>query len=125
MKPEQAALLHKAESSLKAARLLASEGYHDFAASRAYYAMFYAAEALLLGAGLSYSKHSAVIAAFGQHFARTRRLDPELHDYLIKAQEARILSDYGVEFEDAEAMAAVQIERAARFVACARALLEE
>lgn len=41
------------------------------------------------------------------------------------AQEARILSDYGVEFEDAEAMAAVQIERAARFVACARALLEE
>ncbi len=52
MKPEQAALLRKAESSLKAARLLASEAYHDFAASRAYYAMFYAAEALLLGAGL-------------------------------------------------------------------------
>lgn len=57
MKPEQAALLNKAESGLSAARLLPSGAYHDLAASRAYYAMFYAAEALLLGAGLSYSKH--------------------------------------------------------------------
>ena len=36
-----------------------------FAASRAYYAMFYAAEALLQSRGLAFSKHSAVHAAFG------------------------------------------------------------
>lgn len=125
MRREQTALLNKADSSLAAARLLASGTYHEFAASRAYFAMFYAAEALLLGAGLSYSKHSAVIAAIGQHFARTGRADPELHDYLIKAHEVRNLGDYALDFEDAEAVAAVQIERAARFIASAKRLLEE
>lgn len=45
MKPEQAAL-KKAHESLAAARDLA-EKYPDFAVSRAYYAMFYAATAML------------------------------------------------------------------------------
>jgi uncharacterized protein (UPF0332 family) len=48
MSPEVKALLHKAGESLQAAELLQREGYLDFAASRAYYAMFYAAQALLL-----------------------------------------------------------------------------
>jgi uncharacterized protein (UPF0332 family) len=34
-------LMAKAEESLAAARLLRDGGYHGFAASRAYYAMFY------------------------------------------------------------------------------------
>ena len=33
----------KARYSLAAAELLTNEGYHDIAASRAYYAMFYVA----------------------------------------------------------------------------------
>jgi hypothetical protein len=57
--------------------------------------------------------------------ALLHKAESSLKADLIKAQEARILGDCGVEFEDAEAMAAVQIERAARFVASARALLEE
>jgi uncharacterized protein (UPF0332 family) len=40
-------LLEKAESAIGAAETLLREGYLDFAAGRAYYAMFYAAEALL------------------------------------------------------------------------------
>lgn len=58
MTPEQAALLRKAQDSVRAAKLLASQGFYDFAASRAYYAMFYVAEAILLSQGLSFSKHS-------------------------------------------------------------------
>jgi uncharacterized protein (UPF0332 family) len=46
---------------LQAARLLAEGGFFDFAISRAYYSMFYIAEAFLLGERLAYSKHSAVI----------------------------------------------------------------
>ena len=53
MKPGVQSLLDKAHASVQAARLLNGEGYPDFAASRAYYAMFYAAEALLLSRGLS------------------------------------------------------------------------
>jgi len=64
VKSEQADLLRKSRQSLEAAKLMEQQHYNDFAASRAYYAMFYVAEALLLEYGLSFSKHSAVIAAF-------------------------------------------------------------
>lgn len=66
MTPEQQGLLEKAARSLQAAKLLNQEGLSEFATTRAYYAMFYVAEAFLEGEGLSFSKHSAVIAAFGQ-----------------------------------------------------------
>lgn len=45
-----------------AATLLLDAGYAGFSTSRSYFAMFYVAEALLLGKDLSFSKYSAVIA---------------------------------------------------------------
>ena len=96
MKPEVQALLTKSRDSLAAAELLQRENYLDFAASRAYYAMFYAAEALLLERGLSFSSHSAVIAAFGKEFSKTGALDARLHRQLIDAQDFRNLGDYGI-----------------------------
>jgi uncharacterized protein (UPF0332 family) len=45
------ALFAKARDSLAAAHVLIKDGYHDFAASRAYYAMFYVASALLAELG--------------------------------------------------------------------------
>jgi len=48
---EITANLERAEQSIQAARQLASGGYYDFAASRAYYAAFYAATAVLLNEG--------------------------------------------------------------------------
>jgi hypothetical protein len=41
MKPDLQALINKAKDSLGAAKNLVRDGYFDFAASRAYYAMFY------------------------------------------------------------------------------------
>ena len=96
MKKEIRPLLAKARESLEAARLLLKKGYADFAASRGYYAMFYVAEALLLDRGLSFSSHSAVIAAFGKEFAKTGVLDARFHRYLLDAQDFRNLGDYGV-----------------------------
>jgi uncharacterized protein (UPF0332 family) len=54
MTPEQQDLLILARDSLAAARLLDDEGYYGFAAARAYYAMFYVAEAFLLESDLSF-----------------------------------------------------------------------
>jgi uncharacterized protein (UPF0332 family) len=68
---ETDALMSRARRSLIAARLLLEAGSPDFAASRAYYAMFYAAEALLLSRGLAFSKHEAVIAEFAREFVRS------------------------------------------------------
>jgi len=95
MMPEQDTLFVQAQSSLKAARLLQSAGLYGFAASRAYYAMFYIAEAFLLGKGLSFSKHSAVHAAFGEHFVKAGQVSKEFHNYLIHGMEVRHAGDYG------------------------------
>lgn len=67
--------LARAQESLGAARVLAASGYYDFVASRAYYVAFYAATALLLSEGLSFRKHTAVIATIHQAFIKTGKLD--------------------------------------------------
>jgi uncharacterized protein (UPF0332 family) len=69
----------------------------NIAASRAYYAMFYVAEALLMNRGLVFSSHSVVIAAYGREFDCSMELDQKFHRYLIASQNARHIGDYGVE----------------------------
>ncbi|MBI3950529.1 MAG: HEPN domain-containing protein [Acidobacteria bacterium] len=88
--------LEKAERSLQAARALLKQEYVEEACSRAYYAMFYAAQALLKYHGIQVKKHSAVIAMFGEHFAKTGMIDPKYHRLLIDAREDRELVDYNV-----------------------------
>ncbi len=55
MTPEQFDLLLKARQSVSAAKVLLDNGYSDYAASRAYYSMFYVAEAFLIGQEMSFS----------------------------------------------------------------------
>jgi len=90
-------LLQKAQSSIQAAKLLYGENYYDFAASRGYYAMFYTAEALLLSKGLSFSSHSAVLAAFGREFVKPGIIAAKFHRYLLDAEDLRHTGDYGIE----------------------------
>jgi uncharacterized protein (UPF0332 family) len=120
---EQAALLQKARESLQAARLLLEQQFYDFAASRTYYAMFYVAQGFLLGECLSFSKHSAVIAAFGQRFAKTGRVPPEYHRHLIQGQALRNVGDYDIGPAISEADAAEQIAHAEAFIGLAEQLL--
>jgi len=94
MKTEVKELFKKAERSFSAAERLFKDGDYDFAVSRAYYAMFYCAEALLLTKNLSFSKHSAVISSFGKEFVKTGILDKKLQRYLLDTFDARQKSDY-------------------------------
>lgn len=96
MKSETQALLDKARQSLQAAKNLQEDGFLDFAASRAYYALFYTTQALLIEQGLSYSSHAAVIAAFGKTFAKTGKLGSKFHRYLLDAQDTRNIGDYSI-----------------------------
>ena len=97
MKSETAKLLAKASRAVEAARQHLQKGDVDFAASRAYYAMFYAAEALLIERELHFKKHSGVHAAFGEHFSKTGVLDPKFHRWLLDAFDLRLEGDYGFE----------------------------
>ena len=119
MTEDQLDLLTDARDSLAAARLLLQSGFPGYAASRAYYAMFYVAEAFLESKGLAFSKHSAVIAAFGQHFAKTGQVPTEHHTFLIEAQEMRHKGDYGGTGSVEADQAAKQIERAEQFLSVA------
>ena len=120
MTDEIGALLIKAERSCRSARRTLEDGDYDFAVSRAYYAMFYTAEALLLAKGLAFSRHSAVHAAFGAHFAKTHLLDPALHRQLIDAFRDRQIGDYEVLEEVSRETAEKRIAQAEHFVAAAR-----
>ncbi len=96
MKIEQEQLLQKSRDSLQAAQLLVDNNLPAFAVARAYYAMFYIAEAFLLGENLTFSSHAAVIATFGRVFAKTKRIPVNYHRFLIDAQEKRIEADYNL-----------------------------
>ena len=123
MTSEVQALLTKGRESRQAAQLLEREGYHDFAVSRAYYALFYAAEALLLARGLSFSSHAAVIAAFGREFAKPGVLDAKFHRWLIDAQDFRSLGDYGIGSKITAKQVGDLLDWAAEFLAAAEKLL--
>lgn len=116
MTSEQSALLQKAKDNIRAAKLLAEDGLYDVSVSRAYYAMFYIASAFLLGEGLSFSKHSAVIAAFGRYFTKTRNLPAKFHRYLIEGESIRNAADYDVEEGLSRDEALMQISRAEEFL---------
>ncbi|MCL5103247.1 MAG: HEPN domain-containing protein [Armatimonadetes bacterium] len=117
MTQDERDLLLKAKESISAAKVLLDTGYPDFAASRAYYAMFYVAEAFLATEGLAFSKHAAVISAFGRDFANTERVPRELHAWIIEAQDWRHAADYGPRQYVEPEVAKLQIERAERFLA--------
>ncbi len=89
--------LEKAERLIRSAQILIDSGDYDSAASRLYYAMFFTVEALLETKGLSFSSHRAIIAAYGQHFAKTKEMDPKYHQILIAAFNQRQLGDYRVQ----------------------------
>lgn len=58
LKEQLQPMIRKALRSIAAAKRDLEEGDYDFASSRAYYAAFYAMEAILLTENLVFSKHS-------------------------------------------------------------------
>jgi uncharacterized protein (UPF0332 family) len=123
VKPETQQLLDKALRALDAAQTLLDRGDADFSIGRAYYAMFYIAEALLHEQGLRSRKHSGVIALFGSTFAKTGAMDTKFHRWLLDAFDKRILADYGVDAVLTHEDSAQMIAQAREFWEAARRLL--
>ena len=98
--------IHKSEEKLKAAKTLLREGFVDDAISRAYYAMFHAASAVLLSEGITVESHGALKTIFGLHFIRTGKIDRKYGRWLNKLKDERENGDYDIftsfESEDAK-----------------------
>lgn len=107
--------MNRARQTLESSGVLLAHGDYPGAMNRAYYAMFYAANALIATKGLERSKHSGVMAAFRQHFVKTGMIEPEYSDFLGGAMQERHAGDYEVQEFRREA-AARHLEHAAKFI---------
>lgn len=116
-------LLAKADSRLTAADRDLKAGDVERSLSASYYAMFYAASAALESVSVSRAKHSAVIAAFGEQFAKTKRIDARYHSMLLGAFALRSAADYETHVALSRETAEETPGNARSFVVACRSLL--
>jgi len=103
------------EKILSSEILLKAKQYKD-AASRAYYAMFSAARAVLATKGHDSVTHSGVITLFNQHFVKKGILSKNMGRLLAEAKDIRERGDYGDYIIVSEDEARKHLERARNFI---------
>lgn len=90
--------LNRAKQDLQAVEVNIQNELYNVAISRAYYAMFYAATALLKSKDVDRNKHSGIIAAFGEHFVKPGVFEARFSRMLTRAFESRNDTDYDIHF---------------------------
>ncbi len=110
-------LIQRAEEALVVSAKLLKDKYFSHSASKSYYSMFYASQALLKSHGIQVTKHSAVEAMLGQNFSKTGKIDSKFHRMLIEANRVRNLADYAIDDEIIESVASQKLNDAKEFVA--------
>lgn len=124
MKKTTVKLLEKAARSLKVADGLMKSGDAEFSVGRTYYAMFYAAQALLNEKKLRFRKHAGVHSVFAEQFVKTGLVDKKYHRWLLSAFSKRITGDYGIEAELTDEDATLLIQQGSEFLAAAKRFLQ-
>jgi len=116
--------LERAETCLREARHLQQADLPYGAASRAYYAVFHAARALLFSIGLEPTSHGGVVNLLGEHFVRPGLLAPELARLVSRMHADRHDADYFLQAVFTAAEGAKAIADAERFLAEVAPLLD-
>ena len=106
----------KSQECLEAARREMRAGAHVFAINRLYYAMFYAALALLQEISKVPSKHSGVVSLFDTEFVMKGVFPKELSKDFHKIFELRQNHDYRTHQPSSLSEAEETLEKASRFV---------
>lgn len=120
------ALLERADKSIEDATYLCFERKSfESAVSRAYYAMYYTAEACLLSIDETVSSHKGLISQFGRFFVKEGLIEPEYGRMLATVYQRRQLGDYEVSYELSETETTEAIANASAFVARIRTYLAE
>ncbi|HLF90729.1 MAG TPA: HEPN domain-containing protein [Anaerolineales bacterium] len=108
--------MENAQEMLEVARLMLNNDFYTSTINRAYYAIFYAANALLITKGLSSSKHSGVISAFRQHFVKTGHIASEYSEIYGRVMGNRHAGDYELESPITKETAKLDLADAEKFV---------
>lgn len=113
MNREALELWERALEALRAAEALVDVSA-DAAASRAYYAAFYAVSALFAAEGVTFRRHSGLEAAVHRQLVRPGKWSVELGAAYTKLVELRLTGDYGgaAHVTDQDARQAVGASRA-------------
>ena len=109
--------IKEAREMLEVAQLNLDNDFYPSSINRAYYAVFYAANALLATKGMTRGKHSGVISAFRQHFIKTGLIDVEFSRIYGRLLEDRNESDYAIVNTISKNDAELDLNEARRFVA--------
>lgn len=88
--------VEKAHDMLRVAEHNYSGGFYASAVNRAYYAIFFAANALLATRRLTRNKHSGVLAAFRQYFVKSGQIEVEYSRTYERVMNDRHTGDYAV-----------------------------
>ncbi len=110
--------IENAREMLQVAEETLRNEHYSSACNRAYYAVFYAASALLYSKGKTYGKHSAVLAFFRQDFIKTGEFDQKWSDDYGFIMSSRQTADY-------ELYDHLEKEQVVEVVAKARSFVEE
>ena len=116
--------LTRAGACLDEAKILRTANFPYGAASRAYYAVFHAARALLFSIGIETKTHRGTVGLLSEHFVKTGHLSPEMARLMSRMQRDREDADYmtGAVFTDDEAREL--IADAERFLVHAKQVLQ-
>jgi len=117
--------LSRAYKNLEVARSLLADEFYEDSVSKSYYAIFFAAKALLLTKNLDPKRHSGVTSFFSQYFVKTGELEKELAAILKFAQKERISADYDEFYSASVEEAKIQLENAERFLQRVKEILQE
>lgn len=117
--------MENAREVLEVARLNLGNDYYGSACNRAYYAVFYAASALLFAKGMSFGKHSAVLSAFRQHFIKTGELDVKWSEVYQRIMSHRQTGDYDINLRIEQGQAINDVNDAGAFVEEAKSWLRK
>jgi uncharacterized protein (UPF0332 family) len=108
-------LFEKSKDALSVAQLLMDHGKYTDAVSKSYYAMFYAACAVLRTKRLDTSRHSGVISLFSKYFCKEGLFDGIYYRKLKKAFEDRQIADYSITKPILEDVARQRLQDALEF----------
>lgn len=122
---EVALYVDRAHQMLVVAARNLDDGFYASAINRAYYAIFYAANAMLSTQGLARSKHSGVISAFRQHFVKPGLVEAKYSDIYGRVMDHRHVGDYELELLIESRQAHADLHDAKRFVQCVEQWLKQ
>jgi len=108
--------LRQADVAISEAMLLQDAGHYHGAINRAYYAMFYALQVLIVQNKVKVSKHSGVISYFDREYVKPGTIDKKYSKWLHRLFDLRQDADYGDMFEPSEEQCRQAIGQAREFV---------